>query len=126
MDWAPETRWDVATLDPRELAFDPTNDMAFFTSNGTLAIINALTGQFLQDLTTAAGSHSVSVDPVSNSVFVPVRRGNIKDPNCVTGCIEVFAVPETSTLPLFASGLFGLAALVWRRKRKLSMRLHLG
>jgi len=100
-----------------ELAFDPTNDLAFLTSNGTLAVINALTDQFLQSLTTAAGSHSVSVDPVSNEVFVPVRNGRINDPNCVTGCIEVFAVPETSTLPLFAGGLFGIAALLWRRRR---------
>lgn len=110
-----------------ELAFDPTNDLAFFTSSGTLAIIDTLTGQFLQDLTTGAGSHSVSVDPVSNEVFVPVRNTSSTDPRCSTGCIDVFApIPEPSTLPLFGGGLLGLVALAWRKKRKLPSRLHFG
>jgi hypothetical protein len=100
-----------------ELAFDPTLDLFFLASSANgLSIIDGLAGAFLQQLPTFAGAHSVSVDPVSNEVFVPLRN-NLAIPGCATGCIEVFAaIPEPGTLPLTVGGLLALFGLAWRRR----------
>jgi hypothetical protein len=101
-----------------ELAFDPTLGLFFLASSANgVSVIDGLGDAFLQQLITGfAGSHSVSVDPVSNEVFVPVRNNSLIA-GCITGCIEVFAaVPEPGTLPLTAGGLFLITGLLWRRR----------
>jgi hypothetical protein len=64
--------------------------------------------------------HSISVDPVSGDVFVPLAGSTPSAPNelCPLGCIAVFAerVPEPSTYILMLAGL-GLFYVARRRKR---------
>src|SRR6266446_2857644 len=101
-----------------ELTFDPTLGLFFLASSANgVSVIDGLGDVFLQQLFTGfAGSHSISVDPVSNEVFVPVRSNSLI-PGCVTGCVEVFApAPEPGTLPLMVGGLLALVGLVWRRR----------
>jgi hypothetical protein len=103
-----------------ELAFDPSLDLFFLASSANgISVIDAIGDVFLQQLTTGfAGSHSVSVDPVSNEVFVPVRN-TLTIAGCATGCIEVFSpIPEPGTLPLMAGGLLAFLGLLWRRVRR--------
>ncbi|MDB5366116.1 MAG: hypothetical protein JWM77_2043 [Rhodospirillales bacterium] len=76
-----------------------------------LGIIDAATNNFLQNVLTTPGDHSVAVDPISGEVFMPLGA----DPNntiCPGGCIgvyaESFAVAEPASLPLFAGALVGL------------------
>ncbi|HEY4231811.1 MAG TPA: PEP-CTERM sorting domain-containing protein [Lacipirellulaceae bacterium] len=103
-----------------ELAFDPTLGLFFLASsmNG-VSVIDGIADDFLQQLPTFAGSHSVSVDPVSNEVFVPLRN-TTTIAGCVTGCVEVFAaaVPEPGTLPLMAGGLLALFGFALRRRTR--------
>jgi DNA-binding beta-propeller fold protein YncE len=100
-----------------ELTFDPTLDLFFLASSANgISVIDGLGDAFLQQLPTGfAGSHSVSVDPVTNEVFVPVRNNSVI-PGCLTGCIEVFALPEPGTLPITVGGLLILVGLTWRRR----------
>jgi hypothetical protein len=102
-----------------ELTFDPTLGLFFLASSANgISVIDGLGDIFLQQLSTGfAGSHSVSVDPVSNEVFVPVRN-NALIPGCLTGCVEVFApIPEPGTLPLMFGGVLTLIGLALRRKK---------
>ena len=69
--------------------------------------------------------HSVAVDPLNGSIFVPITGSTTAFPNtlCPSGCVAVYAmnnlnVPEPASLPLMAVSLasfFGLAT--WARRR---------
>jgi hypothetical protein len=101
-----------------ELSFDPSLDLFFLASSANgISIIDGLADAFLQQLPTGfAGSHSVSVDPVSNEVFVPVRN-NTLIAGCATGCIEVFSqIPEPGTLPLVGGGILAFLGLMRGRR----------
>lgn len=56
--------------------------------------------------------HSISVDPVTGDVFLPLAGSTSTVPNqlCPLGCIAVFAqsAPEPATLALLGLGLVGL------------------
>jgi WD40 repeat protein len=102
-----------------ELTFDPTLGLFFLASSANgISVIDGFADTFLQQLSTGfAGSHSVSVDPVSHEVFVPVRN-NALIPGCLTGCIEVFStIPEPGTMPLVLGGVLTLIGLALRRQR---------
>jgi len=69
----------------------------------------------------ASNPHSISVDPVTGDVFVPLAGSTSTVPNplpgCALGCIAVFAqVPAPPTYLLMLAGL-GLVYVARRRKR---------
>jgi hypothetical protein len=56
-----------------------------------LGIIDAKTNQWLQNVATNTNSHSVSVDPSNNHVFVPLQAGPLCTTQSANGCIGVYA-----------------------------------
>lgn len=83
-----------------------------------LGVIDPVTGA-VQTLRIGANDHSVAVDPVTGEVFVTTGP-TTAFANCANGCIGVFAevaVPEPSSLPLFAMALASLGAAGWVRRR---------
>ena len=104
-----------------ELTYDPSRGLFFLASSANgLSVIDGLSDTFIQQLITGPGAHSVSVDPVSNEVFVPVRATPLIA-GCSTGCVEVFGIPEPGTLPLMAGGLLALVGLGWRRRQDVAL-----
>jgi len=71
-------------------------------------------GNWLQNLVTSPGAHSVAVDPVSGEAFVPfggAGPGGVVGSQCALGCIAIFAAaPEPGTLFLLGVGVLGLVA----------------
>jgi len=68
----------------------------------------------------ASNPHSISVDPVTGDVFVPLAGSTLTVPNllCPLGCIAVFAqVPAPPTYLLMLAGL-GLVYVVARRRKR--------
>ena len=71
-------------------------DKHFYLASGSsstgpvLGIIDAVTAKLLQIIPTSPHSHSVAVDFVNNHIFVPLTPNN-KVPNCLNGCIAVYA-----------------------------------
>jgi hypothetical protein len=56
-----------------------------------LGVIDAKTNQWLQNVATNTNSHSVSVDPTNNHVFVPLQAGPLCTTQSANGCIGVYA-----------------------------------
>jgi hypothetical protein len=114
--------------------YDPTTNKWFLAAgnNGLipnvpgsnkpeLVIIDAATDMITQIIQTTAGDHSVSVDPLTGEIFVPISANGAPSV-CPSGCIEVFAktasaVPEPSTWAMMLLGFLGLA-LAFRTKRR--------
>jgi hypothetical protein len=104
--------------------FDPTTDRYFLAARlnpggPVLGIIDGLTENFLENVRTTPGDHSVAVDPISGEVFVPFGGsfGAATNGICPSGCIGVFVTPEPGSLLMLGAGLVGLGGLTWRRKR---------
>jgi hypothetical protein len=116
-----------------ELWYDPTTNKFYVTgNNGTnatrfFALItdDALGGIITQTvpLPVTTSAHSITVDPLNGDVFVALAGTSLVNPCPASfanpGCIAVFgAVPEPGSLSLIVTGLAGLAALAWRRRRQ--------
>jgi hypothetical protein len=83
-----------------------------------LGVINDLLGEWIENLPTTPGDHSVACDPVSGECFVPF--GGIAGNNvCPDGCIAVYRlVPEPNSVSLMGVSLLAVAGLVWYRRRR--------
>jgi len=104
-----------------ELWYDPTQQDYFITGENNpggsvFGIVSDVTDAFLYSVPTAIGNaHSISVDPISGEVFLPVAAG-AANTVCPQGCIEVFAVPEPSSLLLLLAGAGVMGFAVTRRR----------
>ncbi len=116
-----------------ELWYDPTTNKFYVTgNNGTnatrffvLVTDDALGGIITQTvmLPVTTSAHSITVDPFNGDVFVALAGTLAVNPCPASfanpGCIAVFgAVPEPGSLSLIVTGLAGLTALAWRRRRQ--------
>jgi hypothetical protein len=115
-----------------EVWYDPTTKKFYVTGNGgtnTTRFFDVLdeNGNILQtvNLPATTSAHSITVDPLNGDVFVALAgiSGGLNPCPTSLGCIEVFApiVPLPGALPLFATGIGGLALLGWRRKKKAAL-----
>jgi hypothetical protein len=103
--------------------YDPTSGRFFLAARNNpggpvLGVIDGTTDEFLTNLPTTPGDHSVAVDPVSDEIFVPFG-GVAGNTICPKGCIAVYGlVPEPGSLPMIAMSLLGFAALsrAWQRR----------
>jgi len=102
--------------------FDPKTGRFYLAARNNpggpvLGVIDGTTDEWLLNIPTTPGDHSVAADPVSGEVFVPFGgiAGNTVCPN---GCIAVYReVPEPGTLAVLAVSLFGFASMTRRRRR---------
>jgi len=116
-----------------ELWYDPTTNKFYVNgNNGTnatrffvLVTDDALGGIITQTvmLPVTTSAHSITVDPFNGDVFVALAGTLAVNPCPASfanpGCIAVFgAVPEPGSLSLIVTGLAGLTALAWRRRRQ--------
>ncbi len=112
-----------------ELWYDPTTKRFYVTGNNgsnSTRFFDVVdqNGNIVQTvlLPATTSAHSITVDPLTGDVFVPLAGTDALNP-CPTslGCIEVFGLAETplpGALPLFATGLGALGLLGWRKKKK--------
>jgi hypothetical protein len=120
---------DELWYDPKTKSFYVTgnngsNTTRFFDVVSDNGASSTITDQV--DLPATTSAHSITVDPLTGDVFVPLAGTSALDPCPVSfanaGCIAVFApvnaTPLPATLPLFAAGIAGIGLLGWRRKRK--------
>ena len=80
----------TATGGADEVWFNPGEGRYYLAETGaqTLGIIDAMTNQFLENIESGIGAHSVAADAANNHIFVPIAG---PDPACPNGCIAVFA-----------------------------------
>ncbi len=103
--------------------FDPKTGRYFLAARlnpggPVLGIIDGNSEQWLENIPTTPGDHSVAVDPVSGEVFVPMG-GVAGNGLCPNGCIAVYRpVPEPGSLSLMAVSLIGLAGFIRYRRRR--------
>jgi DNA-binding beta-propeller fold protein YncE len=73
-----------------EVWFNPGENRYYLAERGAqdLGIIDALTMNFVENVETGVGAHSVAADDANNHIFVPISA---PDPACPNGCIGVFA-----------------------------------
>jgi hypothetical protein len=98
-----------------------TNATRFFDVVTDDALGGIITETVMLPVTTSA--HSITVDPFNGDVFVALGGTLAVNPCPASfanpGCIAVFgAVPEPGSLSLIVTGLAGLTALAWRRRRQ--------
>jgi PEP-CTERM motif len=107
--------------------FDPTTGRWFLAARfnpggAVLGIVDSNTDTLSQLVKTTFNDHSVSVDPISGEVFVPLGA----DPTntiCPNGCIGVFAdiavtaVPEPSTWAMMILGFAGVGFMAYRKAK---------
>lgn len=108
-----------------EIWYDPTTGDYFVTGadpsgNRIFAVISDATDTLLQSVllpvSAASNPHSITVDPLTGDVFVPLA-GNTSavggNTICPLGCVAVFSTPEPGSLPILVLGatmLLGLGA----------------
>ena len=56
-----------------------------------MGVIDAGTNQWLYNMPTGSNSHSISVDPKTNHVFVPLQSGAVCSTLSSYGCVGVAA-----------------------------------
>lgn len=86
-----------------------------------LGIVDAGTNTWIQNIATDFNAHSVAADSVNNEIFAPLTP-LASDPQCVNGCVGVYAlvtpVPEPGSVALLVGlGVTGAGFLARRRKQ---------
>ena len=56
-----------------------------------MGVIDAKTNTWLENVNTGSNSHSISVDPSNNHVFVPLQAGPLCTTQSANGCVGVYA-----------------------------------
>ncbi|MBV8513428.1 MAG: PEP-CTERM sorting domain-containing protein [Xanthobacteraceae bacterium] len=135
----PTTGTIVATL-PNisggdQVWYDPTTGRWFVTGrdaagNRSIAVVDSNTDTIVQMINlncSLCNFHSVSVDPISGEIFVPMEAStfSVPDTQCPMGCVAVFAdqvaaVPEPSTWAMMLIGFAGLGFAFRQSRRKVS------
>jgi hypothetical protein len=79
-----------------EVWYNPSDNRYYLAARdmpggAVLGVIDAATNLWLQNVPTGSNSHSVSVDPSNNHVFVPLQAGAGCRTQSANGCIGVYA-----------------------------------
>ena len=90
----------IATIDKvggvDEIWFNPGDNRYYLAARDmptgpVMGVIDAKTNTWLQNVPTAANSHSIAVDPTTNHAFVPLQAGPLCTTQSANGCIGVYA-----------------------------------
>ena len=81
-----------------EVWYDPGAGRFYMAANGNpggpvLGIVDARSLQWVANVPTSAGSHSVAADPESGRVFVPLSAPSPRCPVPAQGCVGIFGQP---------------------------------
>jgi hypothetical protein len=77
-----------------ETWYNPTDDRYYLAArdmlpSAVMGVIDAKTNQWLANMTTGSNAHSISVDPKTNHVFVPLQSGAVCTTLASYGCVGV-------------------------------------